>query len=116
MKIHRESTAGGGGIAFGISVPHSPRSIFTADQARKRLYHCVNDQYMIEVFDENGDIIRRIDRPYESLPFTSGDVVEFRARYAEGGSDGLKKMLQGMAMPTVKNITPRILVDDGGNL
>lgn len=114
MKIHRESTAGGGGIAFGISVPHSPRSIFAADQARKRLYHCVNDQYMIEVFDENGNVIRRIDRPYEPLPFTSEDAEEFRSRYAE--SESMKKMVQGMAMPAVKTITPRMLVDEGGNL
>jgi hypothetical protein len=116
MKIHRESRSGGGGIVFGISVPHSPHSLFTVDQADQHLYHCVNDEYMIEVFDKDGHVFRRIDRPYEPLPFTGKDAEEFRSRYEERGSEGLKKMVQGMAMPAVKTITPRMLVDDGGNL
>jgi len=116
MKIHRESRAGGGGIMFGISVPHSAHSLFAANQASERLYHCVNDEYMIEVFDENGNIIRRFDRPYEPLPFTSGDAEEFRSRYAERGSESMQKMVRGMAMPSVKTITPQMLVDDEGNL
>ena len=114
MKIHRESRAGGGGIMFGISVPHSPHSIFAADQVRHSLYHCVNDEYRIEVFDGDGKVIRRIDRPYEVLPFTSKDAEEFRSRYAE--SENMKKMVQGMSMPAVKTITPRMLVDEEGNL
>lgn len=114
MKIHRESRAGGGGITFGISVPHSSHSIFAADQARERLYHCINDEYMIEVFDENGKVIRRLDRPYEPLPFTSEDAEEFRSQYAQ--SESMKKMVQGVPMPAVKAITPRMLVDEGGNL
>lgn len=116
MKIHRESRAGGGGVMFGISVPHSPHSIFAADQASERLYHCVNDEYMIEVFDANGSVIRRFDRPYEPLPFTSEDAEEFRSRYAEGGSESMQKMVRGMDMPAVKTVSPRMLVDGAGNL
>lgn len=116
MKVHSEARAGGGGVMFGISVPHSPHSLFAADQASERLYHCVNDEYMIEAFDENGKIIRRFDRPYEPLPFTSEDAEEFRSRYAERGSESMQKMVRGMAMPSVKTISSQMLVDDEGNI
>ncbi len=71
---------------------------------------------MIEVFDENGNIIRRIDRPYEALPFTGEDAEEFRTLYVSVRQERLKKMVLGMAMPAVKTVTPRMLVDEGGNL
>ena len=116
MKTYSESTSGGGGIILGISVPHSPHSIFAADQESQRLYHCVNDKYMIEVFDHDGKVIRRIDRPYEPLSFTDEDAKEFRSRYEDSQREGLKKMVQGMSMPSVKTITPQMLVDDRGNL
>jgi len=116
MKTHTESRSGGGGVIMGISVPHSPHSNFAADQDRQHLYHCVNDEYMIEVFDKDGHVFRRIDRPYEPLPFTGKDAEGFRSQYEERGSEGLKKMVQGMAMPAVKTVTPRMLVDERGNL
>jgi hypothetical protein len=115
-KTHTESSSGGTVMVMGISVPHSPHSIFIADQARQRLYHCVNDEYLIDVFDENGKAILRIDRPYEPLPFTSDDAKEFRSQYENSKNEGLKKMVQGMALPAVKTITPQMRVDDRGNL
>jgi hypothetical protein len=116
MKIHTESTSGGGSMMVGISVPHSPHSIFIADQVRQRLYHCVNNEYMIEVFDHDGKVIRRFDRPYEPLPFTGEDAKKFRSRYDNSRQEGLKKMVQGMSMPAVKTITPQMRVDDVGNI
>jgi hypothetical protein len=109
MKIHAERN-----IAFGIGVPHSPRSIFTSDQKRQCLYHCLNDKYTIEVFDKNGQVFKKIDRPYEPVPFTSKDAEEFRARYENGRNT--KKIAEDMSMPQIKTITPRMLVDDSGNL
>jgi hypothetical protein len=116
MKVHTESTSGGGMMAFGLSVPHSPHSIFVADQMRQRLYHCVNDEYKIEVFDLGGKVIRRIDRPYEALPFTGEDAKKYRSRYDSSRNEGVKKMVQGMSMPAIKTITPQMRVDDAGNL
>lgn len=116
LKTHTGTGSGGRSFIVGISAPHSPHSIFAADQARACLYHCVNDEYMIEVFDEDGKVIRRFDRPYEALPFTSDDAEEFRSQHEERGSEGLKKMVRGMAMPAVKTVTPGMLVDDAGNL
>jgi hypothetical protein len=46
-----------------ISIPHTPHSIFAGDPARKRLYHCLNDAYLIEVYEPPGKLVRKIDRP-----------------------------------------------------
>jgi hypothetical protein len=116
VKTHSESTSSGGVMMFGMSVPHSPHSIFIADQARERLYHCVNDVYMIEVFDFDGNVIRKIDRPYDALPFTGEDAKKFRSRYDNSKNEDVKKMVQGMSMPALKTITPQMRVDDAGNL
>jgi WD40 repeat protein len=101
-------------IAFGINVPHSPQSIFASDQKRQCLYHCMNGKYTIEVFDNTGKVVEKIDRPYKPVPFTSKDAEEFRARYENGRNT--KKIAEAMAMPKIKTITPRMLVDDSGNL
>lgn len=114
-KMHTERR-GETVISMVIYAPHSPHSIFAADPMRQYLYHCVNNEYMIEVFDDSGKAIRRFDRPYEPLPFTSRDAEEFYSRYDSRPMEGLKKMVQGMSMPAVKTITPKMLVDDVGNL
>ena len=111
MKIHTDRN-----IIFGIDVPHSPQSIFASDQKRQCLYHCLNDKYTIEVFDKTGKVVEKIDRPYEPLPFTSKDIEEFRARYEKSRSEDMRKLTRDMAMPKIKTITPRMLVDDLGNL
>ena len=115
-KVHTESRSGGGGVALLISLPYAPHSIFAADPVRQYLYHCVNNEYMIEVFDKDGKVIRRFDRPYEPLSFTSEDAKKFRSRYDDSTMEGLKKMVQGMSMPSVKTITSQMCVDDVGNL
>lgn len=116
MKIHSESRSGGGSIAVAIAPPYSPHSIFAADRTRQHLYHCNNDEYMVEIFDKEGNVFRRIDRPYEPLPFTGDDAKKFRSRYDSSSMEGLKKMVQGMAMPPVKTVMAQMLVDDVGNL
>jgi hypothetical protein len=115
-KVHTESRSGGGGVALLISLPYAPHSIFASDPERQYLYHCVNNEYMIEVFDKDGKVIRRFDRPYEPLSFTSEDAEKFRSRYKDSNMEGLKKMVQGMSMPAIKTITPQMRVDDVGNL
>ena len=99
-----------------IYTPYSPHSIFAADPVRQHLYHCVNDVYEIETFDREGKVIRRSDRPYKLLPFTSEDAEEFYSRYESRPMVNLKKRIRKMSMPKVKTISSRMLVDDSGNL
>jgi len=106
----------GKGFAVGISVPYSPASIFAADPARHYLYHLINNKYLIEVFDRTGKVIRKIDRPYEPVPFTSKEAQEFRARREKSKNEYIRKLVKEMVLPSIKTIAPRMLVDDLGNL
>ncbi len=115
FKIHSERR-GEAVISMMIYTPYSPHSIFAADTTRQYLYHCVNDQYMLEIYDKDGKVIRKFNRPYEPLPFTSKDAEEFYSRYDRRSMEGLKKMVRGMSLPTVKTISSRMFVDDSGNL
>jgi len=103
-------------ISMAIYPPYSPHSIFAADPVKKHLFHCVNDQYMIEVYAKDGRVIRRFDRPYEPFPFTSKDTEEFYSRYDSRSMESLKKMVRGMSMPAIKTIAPQMCVDAVGNL
>ena len=80
MKMVTRSTGGGGGVTFAISVPYSPRSVLAGDDRFLRLYHCLNDTYLIEVYDAEGRLFRRIDRPYERVRVTAADKDEYLAR------------------------------------
>ncbi len=107
MKVVRE-----GNTSFSMSMPHSPQSIFTGDQNREWLYHCLNNQYIIEVYDNNGKMFRKIDRSYEPVPFSDKDKKEYRERYESSSNEMFKKMAKEMELPKVKSITNRMLVDD----
>lgn len=111
VKTVRE---GNSGVSMGI--PHSPESIFAGDQNRGWFYHCLNNQYIIEVYDNTGKIFRKIDRPYEPVPFTDKERKEYQARYEnnvnERFNEMFKKLIKEMELPKVKSITTRMLVDD----
>jgi len=107
MKMIRE-----GNSTFSMSMPHSPQSIFAGDQNREWLYHCLNNQYIIEVYDNSGKIFRKIDRPYEPVPFTDKERKEYRERYESSPNEMFKKLAKEMELPKVKSITNRMLVDD----
>jgi len=105
-----------GNISFGITVPHSPRSIFAGDLRKQCIFHCLNNKYSIEIYDLQGNIFRTIDRPYDPLPYTSEDKKKFLARYEARPDENMKKLVSGMNFPSVKNIAARMLTDDQGNL
>jgi hypothetical protein len=116
FKLPEFKTLDVGGGVIVISVPHSPRSIFTGDLWNQNIYHCLNSQYLIEVYDPQGNILRKIDRPYEPLPFTSEDKKNFLARYERRPDERMKKLVEGMDFPSVKNVTSKMFTDDQGNL
>ncbi len=105
-----------GNIAVGMTPPQSPQSIFAGDQERQRLYHCLNNKYLIEVYDQNGKLFRKIDRPYEPVPFTSEDAKKFLSRFEARPDSPAAKLAKQMELPKVKTVAERLLVDDQGNL
>jgi hypothetical protein len=101
---------------FSYSLPYFVYSILAGDNKNERLYHCLNDKYVIDVYDKNGKIIRKIDRPYEPVPTTAEDMK----RYVDGfgnSSEKHKSLIEKFTkMPTFKTVTERMIVDDVGNL
>jgi hypothetical protein len=104
------------GRQFTYTRPYDVESVLAGDQKNKQLYHCLSDQYIIEVFDQEGRLIRKIDRPYERLPVTELD----KKRYLEGFSGVSKKDLalieKNAEMPKFKPVCTQMLVDDDGRL
>ena len=94
----------------------SPRTICAGDQMRRLLYSSSSDRYVINVRNESGDIIRRIERPYQALPFTRIDIEEYGASYEDYKNEEMKKMLSSMSMPDKKNVIADLFVDDRGYL
>ena len=103
-----------GEMAITVGIPYSPRSVLAGDQTHGLIYHCRNDAYLIEVFDADGRIFRKIGRPYERLPFTAADRVEFMA--GTGGSKEFADIAKDMPWPKVKTVTERMLCDERGFL
>ena len=101
---------------FSVSVPYDIRSILAGDQKNTRLYHCMNDRYLIEVYDHQGKLFRKIDRPYTPIPTKAED----KKRYLEGFSDSSETHLElidkNVQIPPLKTITDSMVVDDLGNL
>jgi hypothetical protein len=76
----------------------------------------VNNKYIIEVYDTSGKLLRKIDRPYEPVPFTDKDAKAYRARFGDLTNDFFRKAIEEMEMPKVKSVVERMHVDDEGNL
>lgn len=106
-----------GGRRFSISPkPYDVYSILAGGQKNARLYHCLNDKYSIEVYDRNGKLFRKIDRPYKLIP-VKGKEREDYLDGIRGISEEERALVdKNLVMPSVKNITDNMVVDDLGNL
>lgn len=105
-----------GNTSFGISLPYTPRSVLAGDPNSHLLYHCLNDTYLIEVYDAEGTLFRKIDRPYELLPFTHEDAREYYDSFADNPSQVFVEMAKDVELPSVKTVTESMLIDEGGRL
>lgn len=99
-----------------FSLPVTTSSLFAGDRDRSLFYHCVNNKYIIEVYNASGKLIRKIDRPYKPVPFTDKDAKEYRVKHGNVADEFLRKAIEEMEMPKVKSIVERMSVDNEGNL
>jgi len=78
----------------------------------------MNANYQIEVFDQNGKLFRKIDRPYVPLPFTAKDAEEYLSSFDRGREQDkvFADMAKDAPLPKIKTITESMLVDDQANL
>jgi hypothetical protein len=98
------------------SVPWTPSSVFAGDRKNQWLYHCLNDKYLIEVYGQQGKLIRKIERPYEPVPVTDEDINKIKARFADRPDSPGAKLYAQMEFPKVKPVAERLLVDSEANL
>jgi hypothetical protein len=104
------------GVAVSMSVPWSPQSVFAGDLSRHWLYHSPGDRYLIEVYDNQAKLVRKIERPYELVPVTGADINDLKSRFANNPDSPRAKLYQQMEFPKVKTVTDRLIVDSAGNL
>jgi hypothetical protein len=105
-----------GEMTISITTPYTPQSIFACDPSRRRLYHCHNDTYVIEEYDEPGRLVRKFDRPYEPVPFTQKDAEDYYAAFDRRNNKVISEMAREVELPKVKTVAEDIFVDDRGNL
>jgi len=106
-----------GSRRFSISgKPFDVHSIFAGDQKNARLYHCLNDKYSIDVYDQSGKLFRKIDRPYRRIPVSGKDREDYLDGI-RGISESDRALVdKNLEMPSVKNVTENMVVDDSGSL
>lgn len=102
--------------AVSMSIPYAPQSIFAGDPVRKRLYHCRNDVYRIEVYRGPGDPVLVFDRPYDPVPFTRADAEEFYAHVDRSNNPSFSELARKVDLPEVKTVSEGMGVDDLGFL
>ena len=104
------------GRRFSVSLPYDVCSIFAGDQKNTRLYHCMNDKYQIEAYDQNGKVFRKIDRPYKPLPTRPEDKKLYLEGFRNISKSDLALIDKNVQMPPHKTVINRMFVDDLGNL
>jgi hypothetical protein len=115
MKMVTRAASDGGGITIAVGVPYSPRSVLAGDARLQRIYHCRSDAYLIEVYDAEGRVSRKIDRPYERVRVTPADKEEFLSRMSSANKE-TRELYESLTWPDVKTVTDRMLCDDRGFL
>jgi hypothetical protein len=106
-----------GEALYPIFTPHSKLSLFVGCQQTQWLYHCLSNKYLIEVYDVNGKLFRKISRPgYKPLPFTKKDADEYFLQVEKIRNKSYVKMAKKVVLPKFKAVVARLLVDDQGNL
>lgn len=101
---------------FWTTPPYFVYSILAGGKKNERLYHCLNDKYVIDVYDKNGKIIRKIDRPYELMPTKAEDMKRYVDGFKSWPEVDISLVEKFIKMPGVKTVTERMIVDDVGNL
>ena len=104
------------GRRFSVSRPFDVRSIMAGDQKNRWLYHCLNNRYLIDVYDQNGKLFRKIERAYELVPVKAEDKKRYLDGFSNISETELALIEKNMEMPDAKTVTDRMVVDDLGRL
>ena len=92
------------------------RSVVAGDQTNKILYHSLGDKFLIEIYNQDGRLFRKIDRPYKNLPVLDEDIRRFIEGMAIKGNISWRMVADKIEAPKFKPVMQRMIVDDIGNL
>jgi hypothetical protein len=104
-----------GGSLYYTPLPFAPESIFAGDPGRQWVYHCYTKEYVIEVYDTSGSVIRRIDRAYTPVTVSETDRRDFVSRF-ENSLPEIAASVREIKVPGSKPVATGMIVDDKGNL
>jgi hypothetical protein len=104
------------GRRFSLSRPFDVRSIIAGDQKNAWLYHCFNNRFLIDVYNQNGKLFRKIERPHELVPVKAEDKKRYLDGFSNDSETDLALMKKNIEMPDAKTVTDRMVVDDLGRL
>ncbi len=102
-------------IMFGGGI--TPTLILAADSERKLIYTCVNDEYKIQVWDDQGNPLRTIERDIPQVVMTDEHKDELASGLRIGGENsGEVKRALRKQLPDVYCRIAAIQVADTGHL
>jgi len=104
------------GRRFSVSRPFDVRSIMAGDQKNAWLYHCFNNRFLIDVYNQNGKLFRKIERPYELVPVKAEDKKRYLDGFSNDSETDLALIEKNIEMPDAKTVTDRMVADDLGRL
>jgi hypothetical protein len=104
------------GERFSYSLPYFPHSVFAGDVRLSRLYHCLNEAYVIEVYNEEGEVFRKMDRAFKPRPTTAEDKRRYLAGFRSSSEKHISLIDKHTDLPRFQTVMERMLTDDEGNL
>jgi len=106
------------GRQFSFSRPYEVLSVLAGDPENARLYHCLNDQYSIDVYNREGRLFRKIERPHKRIPVNENDKKSYLDGFRDRGSteQDVRLIEKNANIPDFKPVTNRMLVDSLGRL
>lgn len=103
------------------NIPFTPSSIIAGDIKNLRLYHCTGETYNIDMYDLDGNLVRKITRPYDLIPLTRELMDDYWQKILDTQSnERIKEYIyrskKEVPVPDNYPVTGKMLVDNNCNL
>ena len=111
VRSYRMERPDGGSTIVGI--PFTPRLMWRFDR-RGGLWFSLGENYRLYHRSLAGDTTRIVEREYQAVPVTSGELDDVRERYSRYGAQHMNRIIS--RIPEVKPAFESFVVDDQGYL
>jgi len=112
IKIFKE-----GKIPYPVFIPYSNQSFFAGCSKPQRLFHCLCNNYIIDIFYKNEQLSKKIIRSnYSRVPFTQQEKEAYFSQIKKVPYKNYYNLVKKVKLPKFKSIVKRLLTDDLGYL